>query len=97
MSVENTKRRLKRANDSMDAIREKIKVLKKELIDNENADIIRGVRRAMTFDEFIEWIKLFNEDAKKAGIGKSDTEASEIGAEEDNLSERTEVDEKENN
>ena len=97
MSVENTKRRLKRANDSMDAIREKIKVLKKELIDNENADIIRGVRRAMTFDEFIEWIKLFNEDAKKAGIGKSDTNASEISAEEDNLSERTEVDEKENN
>ena len=97
MSVENTKRRLKRANDSMDAIKEKIKVLKKELIDNENADIIRGVRRAMTFDEFIEWIKLFNEDAKKAGIGKSDTEASEISAEEDNLSERTEVDEKENN
>ena len=77
MSVENTKRRLKRATDSMDAIREKIKVLKKELIDNENADIIRGVRRAMTFDEFIEWIKLFNEDAKKAGIEKSDTDASE--------------------
>ena len=96
MSVENTKRRLKRATDSMDAIREKIKVLKKELIDNENADIIRGVRRAMTFDEFIEWIKLFNEDAKKAGIEKSDTDASEISAEEDNLSERTEVDEKKN-